>query len=362
MVSDVYFLPISDQESSASLAQKTRAILAATPYADIIQPKKICAIKQHFGEQGNEGYLRPEIAKSVIDLVKSRGGLPLMVETNTLYRGQRSNSYHHLMLAHEHGFGIDQIGAPIVIMDGVNGQNQRSQPIPGQHFDRVFTVSDLDFFSSIFVLTHVKGHVGASIGGAIKNLAMGFASRAGKLAQHADFRPTISKKRCVKCGQCAKHCPTGALALEDRHPEGRHLRVTLDLCVGCGECHIACPHDAISFKWGSEGRLLQEKMAEHALGAVINLPGRVVYLNFFMHVTQQCDCWSGENPVLYPDLGIFASLDPVAIDRACYDLALDFYGEDIFKKMWPDLDPTAQVSHGERIGLGTQNYHLQRVS
>jgi uncharacterized Fe-S center protein len=103
-------------------------------------------------------------------------------------------------------------------------------------------------------------------------------------------------------------------------------------------------------------------MAEHALGAVINHRGRIVYLNFFCHVTQQCDCWGQKNPVLFRDLGILASLDPVAVDRASFDLALEFYGKNIFKELWPKLDPLVQMNHGEAIGLGSQRYNLITVS
>lgn len=352
----VFFLSIAPEEDARSLAEKTARLLAATPYAELVHSEKICAIKQHFGEKGNKGFIDPVVTKTIVDLVKSRGGWPLLVETNTLYRGQRSDSYHHLMLAHQHGFGIEQVGAPIVIMDGVNGQNQQPQPIPGKHFNRVYVVSDLAFFDTIFVLTHVKGHMAAGMGGAIKNLGMGFASRAGKLAQHADFRPEIDEDKCISCGLCASHCPTEALTFKDQK-----LHQSLDLCVGCGECHIACRSDAISFKWGAADQSLQEKMAEHALGAVINHSGRAVYLNFFYHVTQHCDCWGQENPIRYPDLGILASIDPVAIDRASYDLALEFYGKDIFQEFWPKIDPLVQIKHGEKIGLGSQNYELTKL-
>lgn len=353
---EVFFLAIDPEETPQSLARKTTTIMAKTPYSDLINRDKISAIKQHFGEKGNRGFIHPEVTKVIVELIRSRGGCPLLVETNTLYRGQRSDSYHHLMLAHQHGFSIEQTGAPVIIMDGVNGQNQHPQTIPGKHFERVYVVSDIAYFDTIIVLSHVKGHMAAGLGGAIKNLGMGFSSRAGKLAQHADFRPEINQQKCISCGLCATHCPTGALTFENHK-----LRQALDLCSGCGECYIACRSEAISFKWGAADQIFQEKMAEHALGAVINHHRRVVYLNFFYHVTQHCDCWGQENPIRYPNLGIFASTDPVAIDRASYDLALEFYGEDIFKKFWPKIDPLAQIKHGEKIGLGNQGYTLTRL-
>jgi uncharacterized protein len=196
----------------------------------------------------------------------------------------------------------------------------------------------------------------AGMGGAIKNLAMGFSSRAGKLAQHADFRPEIDDSKCVRCELCGSFCPRDAIQYVDSRME-----IDLSRCIGCGECYVACRSGAIAFHWGATDRLFQEKMAEHALGAVLGHRGRAAYFNFFHHVTQQCDCWPDNNPVLFRDVGIFASFDPVAIDRACLDVAEELFGENIFKKLWPELDPYVQLEHGEKIGLGSQKYDLVRV-
>ena len=139
------------------------------------------------------------------------------------------------------------------------------------------------------------------------------------------------------------------------------MGVELERCVGCGECYVACQNEAINFNWSSADSTFQEKMAEHALGAVVGHPGKVVYLNYFLHVSQHCDCWGQRNPRIHDDVGIFASADPVAIDRACYDMALDVFGRDIFKEMWPQLDALPQLKHGEAIGLGTQAYELAEL-
>jgi uncharacterized protein len=354
----VYFIRASEREAPTALAGKTGLLFEAAGLDRIVRSKTMVAVKQHFGEQGNEGFIRPAVSRVVGDRIKGRGGSPLLVETNTLYRGRRANTYDHILLAHEHGFTIENTGMPVVILDGVNGQNQRTVPIPGKHFQSVFVVPDLPFFDSIFVLSHVKGHMMSGMAGAIKNLGMGFASRAGKLAQHADFRPEINGKKCVQCELCGEYCPADA---PRRQPNGE-MHIDLKLCTGCGECYVACRSGAISFDWAGADRTFHEKVVEHALGAVIGHPGKVAYINYFVHVSKQCDCWGETNPALHRDIGIFAGFDPVALDRACYDVALDTYGKDVFKIMWPKLTPLAQLEHGEAIGLGTQKYELQEIA
>ena len=349
----VFFIPLVGEASLAALQEKTRRILEAGEFGRLLHRQKLAAIKQHLGEKGNQGFIKPQITKVVVDLIKSKGASPLLVETNTLYRGARANTYDHLMLAYDHGFTIDKVGAPLAILDGINGQNQHPVAVSGKHFTAVNIVSDLAFFDAIFVLTHVKGHMMSGMGGAIKNLAMGFSSRAGKLAQHADFKPEINQTKCIRCEMCGAYCPQDAIRLAEER-----IEVNLKRCIGCGECFVACRSGAISFRWSQADRVFQEKMAEHALGALKQHKERSFFINYFNHVTQQCDCWSDDNPVRCRDIGIFAGCDPVAVDRACLDTGQKMVGHDIFKSFWPEIDPRIQLEHAEKIGLGSQDYQL----
>ncbi len=352
----VFFIGVKADEDSDSIAEKTELLIEKSDLLSITGENKFTAIKQHFGERGNKTFLSPPIAKKVISMIKKEKGFPVLVETNTLYVGDRSDSYHHLMLAYDHGFSIEKTGAPVVIMDGMNGQNQTPVAIPGVHFKEVSLASDIPFFDSIIVLSHVKGHMMSGMGGAIKNLGMGFASRAGKLTQHSDYKPEIKIHKCNMCGLCIKYCPAGAL-----RKNADRIIVDKEVCIGCGECFTACKNEAMSFEWIGSDRAFHEKMAEYAFGSIINHPGRVGFINYFIDVTKQCDCWGEENPVIYENIGIFLSKDPVAVDKASYDMGKKVYGEDIFKVMWPELQTTVQFEHGERIGMGTCNYELINI-
>jgi len=351
----VWMIPLSEKAEIAELKTKTTQILQASNLLSIISKNKVMAVKQHFGEENNEGFIKPEVTRVVINKIKERLGRPLLIETNTLYHGQRSNTYDHLKIAYEHGFTYDNVGAAIQIMDGLNGQLQHEIEINGKHFKKVYIAPDIPFFDSIVVLSHVKGHMMAGFGGAIKNLGMGMASRAGKLAQHADFKPHVNKKKCVTCGMCTRMCNHAALSIQDGQ-----VVCDVDKCAGCGECYAACPREAISFDWAGADDKFLEKLAEYAYGAAKEHIERkkIVFVNYFNHVTRYCDCEAGDNPVVCPDVAIMASTDPVAIDKACYDLAMKTFGKDLFKDFWPQLNPIRQIEHAAKLGLGNMEYEL----
>lgn len=351
----VWFLPTETQDPS-ELAILTAKVFAAAGFGKFIGKDGLVAVKQHWGAKNNEGYIRPQITKKVGELVKASGGRPILVETNTVYKGARGDSYNHLEVAREHGFTHDSVGFPMAIMDGIVGQNQRPVAIPGVHFKQVNMVTDIPYFDSMVILSHLKGHTACGMGGAIKNLGMGFSSRGGKLAQHSDFVPEFKRDKCVLCGLCVGNCPVNALAISSGKVE-----VDTSKCIGCGQCLTACRFDAIAFKFGQGSRPFSEKLAEHAFGAIIFHNRKTGFINYFNHVSKFCDCFSIENPVIHKNIGIFASHDPVAVDKACYDVALTTYGKDVFKEMWPEQNALDQLNHAEKIGMGTQKYELITV-
>jgi len=348
----VYFTPVSQKDNLASLAKKTAA-LAEAAFEGVVKTDNPCAIKQHFGERGNTGYIKPEITRAVCDYVKKAGGRPFVTDTNTLYRGQRSRSTEHLAQAREHGFTFDALGAPVIIADGLLGTDQVAVPIEGgKHFKEVRIASAGYQAASCIVITHVKGHCQAGLGGAIKNVGMGFAARAGKLAQHASGRPDINREKCTACGTCVKWCPTDALELKEK----AHLLP--ERCIGCGECLAICPVGAIGFQWSADSPVLIERICEHVLGFLSNKRGRCGYVNYLIDLTRDCDCIGRKQKPTYPDIGILAGTDIVAVDKASADISIERLGKDIWRDWWPDSHYTAQFTYGERLGIGTADYEL----
>ena len=348
----VYFIPVADNEGLASMAEKTTALAEAT-FGGVVKADRPCAVKQHFGEGDNRGFIKPEITRAVCDYVAAADGQPFVTDTNTLYRGRRSQSISHLTQARDNGFTFSALGAPVIIADGLLGTDQVTVPISGgKHFGEVRIASAGYHAASCIVVTHVKGHCVTGLGGSIKNVGMGFAARAGKLAQHSAGRPEIDDDKCTACGTCAKWCPTDAITLQPK------ARLLAERCLGCGECFALCPAGAIGFRWQEEGPVLIERICEHVLGFLTNKRGRCGYLNYVIDITRDCDCIGKKAKAEYPNVGILAGTDIVAVDKAAAEIAIDRFGKDIWSGWWPDSNYTAQFTYGEKIGLGTTGYEL----
>jgi len=136
----------------------------------------------------------------------------------------------------------------------------------------------------------------------------------------------------------------------------------LEKCIGCGECLAACRYEAISPAWFGSSSLVQEKMAEYALGAVKNYPKKAIYFNYLLEISPNCDCYGHNDPPVVPDLGVLLSWDPVAIDQACIDLVNQKAGKDIFKNLYSYADWKVQLQYAEKIGLGNRNYKLHEIT
>ncbi len=349
------------------IAARLPLLLEASGAAQVARPGEIVAVKMHFGESNETGHVRPRFVRRIVAWLAKRGFRPFVTDTNTLYRGTRSDTVSHLRTAAEHGFTLSAVGAPIVIADGIRGTNEVRLPAPGHLVGEAAIGAELAKADAIVCLTHFKGHELSGFGGAIKNLGMGGASRSGKLEQHSTTKPYV-KGGCVACGVCAQWCPVDAITVEEA------ALIDENRCIGCGECIAVCPEKAVGVRWNESTDILQKKMVEY-LGALAGAKkGRIVYVSFITDVHPVCDCYGTAKTPIVPDLGVAASLDPVAIDQACYDLVnaapaaresglSDAYrrGSDKFRDLHPDVDPTVQLRYAEELGLGTRNYELVEI-
>ncbi len=354
MKQEVYLAGISESDQTRDVKKKIARLFDTAGLAACFAKKDLVAVKIHFGEKGNEGHIDAGLAKVVSDKVRAVGAKPFFTDTNTLYSGQRANTHDHLMMAAQHGFSLQKLGAPVVIADGLKGQNQVSVPIEGgKHFKVVRIAADFLVVDAMIALTHVTGHIAAGYAGAIKNVGMGCAARAGKLAQHSDILPEILEEKCTGCGTCAEWCPEHAIVVE-----GGKARVDESLCIACGECLAVCPSGAVKHTWGNKSTVLNERMAEHAWGAINRKTDKCAYVNFIIDFTAECDCMGKKQDPLIPDIGILASRDIVAVDHATIDIINRHAGRDIFRELTPHLDYMSQLTHAASLGLGTLDYEL----
>jgi len=342
--SKVYFLKWSDRSQLDGL-------LAAAGLNRVIQRDDFTAIKIHFGERGSDGYIKPKEVRPIIKAIRNAKAHPFLTDTNTIYRGARSNAVSHLVVAQEHGYSQTKMGVPVIIADGLRGTSFEEVPVNGTHFKRVKIGTDIARADSIVAVSHFKGHLLCGVGGAIKNLGMGCGAKVGKYEMHAGTIPNIDNAVCKKCGACIAVCPQGAISFINGD-----ISIDTTLCAGCGQCVASCDYACLTIPWSQPSKAVQERLAEYALGAVKGK--RLFCINFLNHITPNCDCMGEAETPLTDDVGILASTDPVAIDQASLDLIQKTAGEDVFKRAHPQLDSTLQLSHAEKMGLGNRKYEL----
>jgi uncharacterized protein len=357
MIAKVYYFQLKNGASASQQAKAISRLYELTEANSIVEKKDFVAIKFHVGEGTNTTRIKPELIRTLVEKVKADGGLPFLAETSTLYKGERHNAVQHLMQAHRQGFGIDNIGAPFIMVDGLLGNTEIEVTIPGEVHPTVNIAREIKSSDTLFVVSHATGCISTGLAACIKNLGMGLASRKGKRRQHSAVLPVINSEECVNCQKCSKWCPSEAIIEQN----GKAYIVS-EKCVGCGECIATCRFDAVKYDFGADQGYLQKSMAEHAYGAIIDKPRKCLFINVLTDMTQHCDCilkCSGEK--LIPDLGIIASVDPVAVDQATHDLTTEAYGRGLGELAFPEKNGLTQIEHAEKIGMGTRQYELIKV-
>ncbi len=354
----------------SNLLLKLQKVCRKADFDTINMEGKFVAIKMHFGELGNLAFIRPNYAKAIVDMVKEKGGIPFLTDCNTLYPGSRKHALEHLDCANINGFNTITTGCQIIIGDGLRGTDDVAVPVRnGELIKEAYigrAVMDADIVIS---LNHFKGHEATGFGGAIKNLGMGCASRAGKMDQHSSGKPLVDPELCRGCTRCLRECGSDAIKMIDKKAV-----IDQELCTGCGRCIGACTFDAIGVQQWDAGDLLGMKMAEYTQAVIDGRPN--FHISMVMDISPNCDCHGENDAPILPDIGMFASFDPVALDQACVDacqkqepmpnsqlsdnLLQDGWHchHDHFKDSNPNVSWKETLEHAERIGVGTKQYEL----
>ena len=371
----VYFTDFHTVAFGDGLPAKLKKLIRAAGIGQIDMDGKFAAIKMHFGELGNISFLRPNYAKAVADVVKELGGHPFLTDCNTLYPGSRKNALEHLYCAWENGFTPLTVGCPILIGDGLKGTDDIAVPVRGGEYIQEAKIGRAIMDADVFIsLTHFKGHEMTGFGGAIKNIGMGCGSRAGKKDQHNDGKPSIDPEKCRGCRCCQQECANHGLVFDEG---SKKMRVDQNNCVGCGRCLGACNFDAIAFDSSAALSDLNCRMAEYTKAVVDGRP--CFHISLVVDVSPNCDCHCENDVPILPNIGMFASFDPLALDQACVDACMaatplpgsqlaknmeksDFVDHhDHFTNSTPESEWRTCLEHAEKIGLGTREYDLITV-
>jgi len=350
-MSNVYFLPIKK-------INRLKEFIKFCNTFDWLKEGQNIALKIHFGNKAHKNNIPPSYISDIIKILKEKKTFPFLTDTNVLYRGERDNTFKHFEIVYLNNY--QSLGIPIIIIGGFKGDYEKEVDVKFSHFDKVFVAKEILEVDGIVAITHFKGHMLAGIGGSIKNIGMGCASRKGKFAMHSDISPLINIESCKGCGICAKNCPVNAISIINKK-----ANIDKKLCIGCSQCIHVCPINAISIPWSSvTPKIFQERLVEYAASIILKYKGKFSAINYLINITVDCDCCHNPGEILVDDIGILISNDPVAIDKASVDLIKEKEGKkfgkgvDKFLAVRPNVSYQYQLNYAEKIGLGTTKYQL----
>ena len=262
-------------------------------------PGKV-AVKVHSGEDGNQNYLKPEFMKDIVSYVNGT-----VVECNTAYDGARNTTEKHVELLKKHGW------SDYYDVDLLDAQEDAEIAIPnGKIIKTNYVGKNLFLYDSLLVLSHFKGHPMGGYGGALKQLSIGLASSKGK--------------RFIHC------------------------------CGSNGSYEDMFHQDQDSFL---------EAMADAASGVVNHFAGHIAYINVMANMSVDCDCCNVAEDPCMADIGLLASLDPVAIDMACIDLVKNSTdaGKDHLLERINSRHGTHTIDAACELGIGSKDYELIEI-
>jgi uncharacterized Fe-S center protein len=369
-MSKVYFTDMRTKPGR-NLLDKLESLIKKAGIEQIDFKDKFTAIKIHFGEPGNLAYIRANYAAKLAKFLLAKQAKPFLTDSGTLYQGRRSNAIDHIGSAFENGFNPVAVPCPVIIADGLKAIDYKEIPIDLKYCKTAKIGAAIAEADVIVSMNHFKGHEQAGFGGAMKNLGMGSASRQGKLELHSSSKPIIETAECTSCGQCVKNCASQAIHLNAE----KKAEIDYEKCVGCGQCVAVCQFEAAQPVWDNSADIMNYKIAEYVSAVLKDKPN--FHINFVMDVSPDCDCWNCNDAAIVPNIGIAASFDPVALDKACADLVnqsaanintvlnVRKYGElqdvDKFKMIHPNTDWNAGLKYAEKIGVGTVEYELIKI-
>ncbi|MDZ7698808.1 MAG: DUF362 domain-containing protein [Deltaproteobacteria bacterium] len=382
----VWFMNARANRFLESTAIKGRQLLEHSGWLETLEPGDIVAVKTHMGEAYNVGYLRPVIVRTFVEALKDVGCKPFVTDTTTMpYHPwiSRTLAIDHLETANQNGFNHGTMGCPVVIADGWLGTDDVIVDLDGRgtYLNKQFVARAIADADAVLSLAHFKGHPAGGYGASIKNVGVGGASKRGKMNLHgalAGDKPVVDMSICTgrECDwweTCEACCPEGAVHVTDQG-----LEIDLEDCVYCFACANLCVNMA---GVGGIQRFdhlpaLGRRIADSALAAMLTgEPGKFFFMNYAVDITPCCDCYGWTDTPIVNGLGLFGSLDPVAVDKACIDMMnqapglINSEAED-FDALAPGVkklnvikgkDVEAQIYGGVENGMGTTDYEIEAV-
>ena len=351
MRSDVYFIKLDSGGHKERISSLLNLLQKLDPFS-AYKNNEFIPVKLTIGDAKCAYHLSPEYVKTVVTEIKKKKARPFLFDTNVIYTGSSLNAVDHLTLVQNKGFSHSRVGAPFIIADGLLGQDGKEYELYSEYIKKIKLPSFIGMVDSLLVLSHVTCHIIAGYAEAIKNVAMGMSSRPTKQVQHSSLKPSVIENKCASCGCCIELCPVNAIS----YKSSSKASIDKALCIGCGECLCACKFDAIYVNWNEDAGVFAKRIAEVACFILSKFKNKF-FINFAFDITKECDCISTQNEkIVSKDIGILASNDIVALDKATIDLINK--DEDIIFKEKSTASYKTTLEYASKKGLGNLVYNL----
>ncbi len=348
-----------EMRPTATLPVLFEKMLKRWKFNERFKDKRV-AIKMHLG--GNVGYstIHPIFVRKLVDAIKQAKGYPFITDVPSAVFNCKARGYTE-----------DVLGAKILPTTGVADKYIYTRKINYKTLKSINLAGNIVDADAMIVLSHGKGHGQSSFGGAIKNIAMGCVDAPSRSQIHRLMSGTFEwdSDKCTRCFLCRDNCPNDAIIYKDDE-----ISVNDHACKYCMHCVNICPVSAITIDQRGY-RYFQHGMAL-ACKEVLNTfdSDSVFYITVLLNITPFCDCWGMTTPAIVPDIGIIASDNLVAIDKAAIDMIkadnfiegslaypLTRTGSGHLLKQIHGKDPYIQIEECVKVKLGHYDYKITQI-
>ncbi len=352
-------------DKEATLPAKFRRMLEALPLKEMVQGRTV-ALKMHLG--GELGYttIHPLFVRILADALKKAGGRIFITDIFHI-----NNDNFGIRGARNRGYSSDILDVPFIPVAGNADKYFYTRKIGFKTLKEIHIAGNIYDAEVLIDFSHVKGHGSCGYGGALKNISMGCVTQDTRRDLHAlEGGIEWNEELCDHCEDCIEECRYSA----NRFNEEGKYELDFHHCTNCQHCVEICPNDALVFT-GKKFKDFQKGMALTAKEIIGSFDkGKVYYINVLLNITMLCDCWGLSTPALVPDIGIMASDDIVAIEKASLD---SIKTEDLLPNSLPEgrvfregthllekifgKDPYGQIKVMEELGMGNSDFKFEEV-